>query len=167
MCESNGELIEATEPGYPTSSDAAVTECPMTPGTTDETACGCEWETHGTTRWIGNRYVCAKCPDGSSDSQLKCETCPPGQENHRSINRKGRCFAGCGNGGTLTPRNVPSVLTCNGSMVLGEYSGDYGCYDCPAGLGRVENSLEYSEGSHLRVWRCYPQDKVSLECCVT
>jgi hypothetical protein len=166
MCtnSSNGQLLTATEAVDPTSSNPSVTECPDTAGTTDWSKCGCKAETHGQTTWIGEKYMCAKCPDLSNllEGPLPtCQTCPQGHAYSRN-NYKGMCFKQCKADSWLTTRNVPSVLTCDGGMVVGKSRwGAYGCYDCPAGLGRVE----YDWWS--MTMQCYPQDKVRLECGAT
>ena len=169
MCETNGMLVEAVETANWAPSDASVTECPMAPGTTDsEAACGCDWEAHGSPMWIDGSYKCVKCWESQGslqwiDGAYKCVKCDdPGQE-YRWINGKARCFEACADDGWLTDRWVPSDLTCEDDMVLGWHSGAYKCYECPAGLGRVEYD-------HARqVMKCYLPEKAScsLPCYAT
>jgi hypothetical protein len=169
MCtnSSNGQHLTDTEVVDPTSSDPSVTECPEIAGTTDWSKCGCKLETHGQTTWIGEKYMCAKCPFLSSFfvSGLRptCHRCPQGHDyriNNYGGYYKGICFKQCKAGSWLTTRNVVSVLTCDGGMVVGKNRwGSYGCYDCPT--GRVEFDW------WSMTMQCYPQDKVRLECGAT
>jgi hypothetical protein len=169
MCtnSSNGQHLTDTEVVDPTSSDPSVTECPEIAGTTDWSKCGCKLETHGQTTWIGEKYMCAKCPFLSSFfvSGLRptCHRCPQGHDyriNNYGGYYKGICFKQCKAGSWLTTRNVASVLTCDGGMVVGKNRwGSYGCYDCPT--GRVEFDW------WSMTMQCYPQDKVRLECGAT